>query len=114
MPEVLKMCSRCAQWFPADAEHFYRNRSEADGLTYYCKPCQNEYKRRSDQRHRDKRRAYWQEYYAANREAILARNKVKAKRYYAENRDAIREYCQQYHAANRSAIQARKRDNRQR
>jgi hypothetical protein len=40
--QLAKLCPRCESSYPADLGHFYKNKNRPDGLTSYCKPCQNE------------------------------------------------------------------------
>lgn len=37
-----KLCSGCKESYPADAEFFYRDRRESDGLRSICKACYSE------------------------------------------------------------------------
>lgn len=34
-----KCCPRCTNYFPADLEHFYPDRTKKDKLSSYCRPC---------------------------------------------------------------------------
>lgn len=34
-----KMCSSCATFYPATKEYYGKNKSQKDGLHYYCKEC---------------------------------------------------------------------------
>ena len=74
------MCSRCAEWFPPTAEHFYRNRTRHDGLDIYCKACRCAIQRDYYQRSQPMIRAQQTDYYQRNRPAIVARN-VRRKQY---------------------------------
>ena len=37
-----KICKKCGKELPVDK--FYKNKSQKDGLGYYCKDCVNAYK----------------------------------------------------------------------
>ena len=37
-----KQCSKCGDYYPADNEFFYSNRTNSDGLDCYCKACRQE------------------------------------------------------------------------
>jgi hypothetical protein len=41
-----KQCAHCLDWWPCDAEFFYRDNARKDGLNSYCKACWDEIKRR--------------------------------------------------------------------
>jgi RNase P subunit RPR2 len=38
-----KICTRCQQWKPVD--EYYRDKKSADGLRYYCKECNSNYRK---------------------------------------------------------------------
>lgn len=73
-PQGQRMCSRCAEWFPETAEHFYRNRTRPDGLDIYCKACRCAIQRDYYWRSRNAIREQQTDYYQRNRPAIVARN----------------------------------------
>ena len=60
----MKVCKKCK--IEKDSSHFHRNRSKADGLQSYCRPCNTEALR---------------SYYLANSKAVKARSA----KYYSEN-----------------------------
>ncbi len=70
-----KTCKRCRVW--KLFEEFYKNRSRADGLNEYCKPCWSVLSNESRQRHlearRKKAREWARETYPEKREERLQR-----------------------------------------
>jgi hypothetical protein len=44
VPACVQLCSKCGvkKW----AEDFYRSKTRCDGLSFYCKPCHNDMRRR--------------------------------------------------------------------
>lgn len=60
-----KVCSGCSERLPGDVEHFYRNRTEPDGLDYYCKACRARIARWHYQAYRPAIRRQQAEYRAA-------------------------------------------------
>lgn len=36
---IERLCSKCGDWWPADAEFFFRDADQPDGLTSKCKAC---------------------------------------------------------------------------
>ena len=36
---LVRYCSRCNEYWPADNEFFHANRCKPDGLSEYCKAC---------------------------------------------------------------------------
>ena len=42
-----KRCTQCLEWWPRDAEFFFRATREADGFNPWCKACWYEWRRRS-------------------------------------------------------------------
>lgn len=44
--EEEKFCRKCKEWWPADTEFFYSNKSQPDGLYRYCIACYLEYRRK--------------------------------------------------------------------
>lgn len=42
--QLEKRCSRCHDYWPADAEFFYQSKGQSDGLHIYCKACYREWK----------------------------------------------------------------------
>lgn len=52
-------CSHCREWYPADAEFYYRDRYRRTGLMSFCKACWEEIRRSSE--------AQLEAYRAANR-----------------------------------------------
>lgn len=96
---MLKKCSKCSEYKPADKKNFYVDRSRKDGLTCQCKICVcntqltstvykeyqekyrtehkdiwKKYEKNRSQKSKDKKRVYNKWYYAEHRDVILKRN----------------------------------------
>lgn len=53
-PELgaMRLCRRCDEWYPADAEFWYMRRpKDQPGIDWLCKACQGEHRRRWGQAH---------------------------------------------------------------
>ena len=75
----MKFCSYCQRHRPA--ADFNKRVASSDGLSYKCKSCEKEYRKRNSLRYKTLRR----EYYEQNRDL---ENK-RALAYYRENRDRL-------------------------
>lgn len=78
---ITRRCTICSESFPATSEYFYRNKNQAGGLKYECKPCA---------------RAAVAEYRKANKEKI----KQSESDYKDTNRERVQAYNQEYYARN--------------
>lgn len=113
----LKRCTKCGAELPATTDYFYPHPTAANGLHPQCKACQ---------------RAARKQYYAANREAVLAhqkqydalhleekrardeqwrrRNKAyiseKNRQYREQHRDSLNAYTREYHDAHKDRLNA--------
>lgn len=116
-----KECTECKEFKPYNTEHFYYNK-KTERYVLPCKECRREYAR--EQRASvdvEARRAYAREYYARNRDKMLAAQRKyreanreayndSQREYQRQYRDEKREQYNEYHrnwrAANREAYNA--------
>lgn len=73
MADLEKVCVRCNRTF--NVSEFYRQAASKDGLDPYHKGCRKEVTRMYSLMNRGRMAQYQREYYARNREQILARRK---------------------------------------
>jgi hypothetical protein len=89
---MIKNCTKCKVDFPADTDHFYRNKGGKFGLTPRCKKCVNEdnvishEKRMSENPEKIKRLASerTKRYYQRNLDFCRAKNRERAKKAWAD------------------------------
>jgi 5-methylcytosine-specific restriction endonuclease McrA len=89
-----KKCSRCGDL--KDRGEFYKDKSKKDGLGSRCKKCDHE------ARDTEKRREYFRNYEAANREKRIA----KSRAWYSKNKEWASEKGKQYRASFSERIRA--------
>lgn len=92
-----KACQRCQQMKPV--AEFSRNRSRADGLAHYCRPCKAEAAAKRYAARPEVVRQAARDWYGNNQDRALKR----ARRYRDENRDVLREKNRARRAAARAA-----------
>ena len=105
-----KVCSRCKESKPVEA--FSKNRTTADGLTVWCKPCYVEYRKEYKTKNKENLKAYNKKRYMKDKEkyeAYRTKNKEKIKEYfkahYAKNKERLKKqranYAKEYREKNK-------------
>jgi len=91
-----KVCSRCG--IEKNIDYFYKNRTNPDGLNYYCKECKKQYDKEWYQNHREERikysqrpevKKYRKEYQKEWRKDNPERKKESDKKWYQKHRKEI-------------------------
>lgn len=80
----LLRCPRCERSLPANASHFFRNKSKPGGLDGYCKVCRKAVRQaryQKDLAARDKRRIYQRKWFRENASRMRAANRDLRLRY---------------------------------
>lgn len=69
----LRYCTGCNQWLPADATHFFVNRTGSDGLTTRCKDCLKSQVSNYESNNRGKRNKRIRQRYSKQPDRVIAR-----------------------------------------
>ena len=77
---LIKMCSKCKQYFPATTDYFRANKYEKTGLECRCKTCAKEHDSLTYNRTEEKKR-----YFTANKDKIISLKKAYIKECYKKN-----------------------------
>ena len=90
----MKRCPKCGETKPGS--EFNKNRTMADNLASYCRPCQHAYGQRYRTTNREKIREEKRRYYVTNREGLRKSNR----RWVAANPEKSRERERQWRTKN--------------
>lgn len=99
-PPVLKHCSNCQEWLPANTDTFYAHKRHRDGLDNCCRECRKAKSKAWREANPGRLSEYLRQYRPANAEQIQAN--VRA--YRTEHADELREANRARYQRNRTEI----------
>jgi len=85
-----KQCKKCESL--KDKCEFNKTRSQKDGLSYYCKKCESQYKKEYYKKNKDKLLEKYKKYYEENKEARAE----LGKRWREKNKEKCNEYSKKW------------------
>ena len=94
----MKTCTKCKEEKPFS--EFHKNRSQKDGLSYYCKACKYEANKSSREKNKDHIREYNHKHYQENKDHYIDYNR----KFRQENKDYYREYNRKYRKNQSSGV----------
>ncbi|MZK53643.1 HNH endonuclease [Clostridium beijerinckii] len=96
----LKICTKCQKEYPMTAQFFSRDKSNKDGLEFWCKECKANYLKEYGKNNISKRRDNQRKWRMKNEEKLKAKRKI----YSQENAEYIKEQGRLYREKNKLRI----------